>query len=177
MVPYLKKRFAGSLGLILLILAVISGSAFAYWGWGRTDRIVQPIAFNHRAHVTNAQIQCSECHAYYSQGAHSGLPNADTCMACHSDALTKSPEEAKLREGFQRGNPPVFRKLFHLPAHVYYSHRRHVVLGKLECIRCHGQIADTEAPPLRPLVRISMDFCTGCHTQSKVTNDCKSCHR
>jgi hypothetical protein len=98
-------------------------------------------------------------------------------MACHSEALTKSTEEAKLREETQRGNPPVFRKLFHLPPHVYYSHRRHVVLGKLECVNCHGQIANTQTPPSRPLVQISMDFCTGCHAASKVTNDCKACHR
>ncbi len=170
------KRPAGALGITLVILAALTGGAFAYWNWDR-GRIVQPIAFNHRAHVANAQIQCSECHAYYSQGAHSGLPGADVCMACHSDALTKSPEEARLRQSFERGNPPVFKKLFHLPAHVFYSHRRHAVLGKLECARCHGQIADTVAPPTRPLVQISMDFCIGCHTQSNVTIDCKSCHR
>jgi hypothetical protein len=169
------RTFVVPLGF--LVLLVFCGSAYTYWRWSRNDRITQPIAFNHRAHITNAQLQCSDCHPYYSKGARSGLPSADVCMTCHSDALTKSPEEAKLREESQRGNPPVFRKLFHLPPHVYYSHRRHVVLGKLECVQCHGQIADTVTPPTSPLVRISMDFCTGCHTQLKVTNDCKACHR
>lgn len=169
------KPLAVFLGVVVLL--AICGSAYAYWRWSRNDLIIQPIAFNHRVHITNAQLQCSDCHAYYSRGAHSGLPSADVCMACHSEALTKSTEEAKLREETQRGNPPVFRKLFHLPPHVYYSHRRHVVLGKLECVNCHGQIANTQTPPSRPLVQISMDFCTGCHAASKVTNDCKACHR
>ena len=166
-----------TLVLPLGFMILICGGAFAYWRTTSNTRVAQPIAFNHRAHVSNAQIECSECHAYYSKSVHSGLPAADVCMTCHSETLTKSPEEVKLREESQRGNPPIFRKLFHLPPHVYYSHRRHVVLGKLECVRCHGEIADTVVPPERPLVRISMDFCTGCHSRSKVTNDCKSCHR
>lgn len=169
------RTFGALLGPAILLM--LCGSAYAYWRWGMNHRVVQPIMFSHRAHVAAAQIACSECHAYYSQGVHSGLPSADLCMTCHSDALTKSLEEAKLREEFQRGNPPVFRKLFHLPPHVYYSHRRHVVLGKLECVRCHGLIADTVSPPTRPLIQVSMDFCTGCHKESKVTNDCKACHR
>lgn len=167
-------RYLGSLGFIVLL---ISATGYAYRTWTRVDRIEQPIAFNHRAHVASAQIECSQCHAYFSQGAHSGLPDAEVCMACHSESLTQNPEEAKLRDTFQRGQPIVFRKLFHLPPHVYYSHRRHVVLGKLECAGCHGDIANSESPPSRPLVRISMNFCLECHSRSNITNDCKSCHR
>ncbi len=172
----LRKLKIQSPAIIFLILAVISGTGYAYWR-SLPDRIVQPIAFNHRTHITNAQLGCSDCHIYYSRGARSGLPDGEACMTCHTDAVTKSPEEAKLRETYQQGRPIVFRKLFHLPEHVYYSHRRHVVLGKLECVHCHGKIADTDSPPSRPLVNISMDFCTGCHEREKVTNDCKSCHR
>jgi hypothetical protein len=89
----------------------------------------------------------------------------------------QEPRRSQAARGIPTRQPAGFPKLFYLPPHVYYSHRRHVVLGKLECVRCHGGIADTISPPTRPLVQISMDFCTGCHNQSKVTNDCKSCHR
>ncbi|HYK87532.1 MAG TPA: cytochrome c3 family protein [Acidobacteriota bacterium] len=161
------------IGMVLVTAILISGSAYAIWNW--SSRVQQPIQFNHRKHA--AQMECSACHVYYSQGAHSGLPDADVCSACHSDAIGKSPEEAKLRSLLAEGKPLAFRKLFHLPDHVYYSHRRHVVLGKLECVRCHGGIADTEAPPSRPLVNITMDYCVQCHERSKVTTDCNSCHR
>ena len=74
-------------------------------------------------------------------------------------------------------SPPAFRKLFRLPDHVYYSHRRHVTVAKLPCERCHGAIADTTAPPSRPLVRVGMATCTGCHTRVSVRTDCTDCHR
>ena len=172
-----KPKTIGSIMVAVAAVLLITTGAFAYRSWKRSGEIVQPIAFNHQAHSDKAQIECSECHAHFSKGAHSGLPTSEVCMTCHADALTKSPEEEKLRRLVQEGRPVVFRKLFHLPSHVYYSHRRHVVLGKLECKQCHGEIAHTQIPPSRPLVAISMDFCTDCHKQAKVTNDCKSCHR
>lgn len=177
MKQFIKRLSLRILVLVAVILTVVTASGYAYRNWIGAERIQQPIAFNHRAHVADAQIDCVECHANFSKGAHSGLPDVDVCMTCHSEAVTQSSEEAKLREQFERKQPVIFRKLFHLPRHVYYSHRRHVVLGKLECARCHGEIANTQAPPSRPLVEMTMDFCIDCHTRFKVTNDCKSCHR
>ncbi len=170
-------RFSRYRESLVLFFVAATASSYAYWNLKGGGQILQPIAFNHRAHVENAQIECAECHAHFSQGAHSGLPGADVCMTCHSDPLTESPEEKKLRNLVEQRQPIVFSKLFRLPEHVYYSHRRHVVLGKIECARCHGDIAKTSAPPSRPLVQISMDFCTKCHLKAKVSNDCKSCHR
>lgn len=172
-----KNRVPRHLGSLILIVLLVTVTAYAYRSWKRADRIEQPLAFSHRTHAANAQIECAQCHPYFSQGARSGLPDSEVCVACHAEALTQSPEETKLRDSFQRNQPIVFRKLFHLPTHVYYSHRRHVVLGKLECATCHGDIANSESPPLRPLVQVSMDFCVKCHARSNVTNDCKACHR
>jgi hypothetical protein len=158
---------------LLVMSALISGSASAVRYW--RERVVQPIQFSHREHTN--QMECSACHTLYTQGAHSGLPDAGLCSICHATAMGKSSEEAKLVKMLADGKPLVFKKLFHLPAHVYYSHRRHAVLGKIECARCHDGIADTVVPPERPLVKITMDFCLDCHQKSKVTTDCKSCHR
>jgi len=60
---------------------------------------------------------------------------------------------------------------------VFYSHRRHVVVAKIPCETCHGAIARTSAPPARPLVKIRMKFCIGCHQRRNVTVDCIACHR
>jgi hypothetical protein len=160
-------------GTVVAMLTLMIGSAYTVRNW--RDRVVQPIQFNHRKHA--AQMECSACHTYYTLGAHSGLPDESTCSICHATALTKSPEEAKLLKMLAEGKPVVFKKLFHLPEHVYYSHRRHAVLGKLECTQCHDGIANTEVPPAQPLVKITMNFCLDCHQKSKVTTDCKSCHR
>jgi len=142
-----------------------------------SEAVEQPIQFNHRKHTTDLGLDCSTCHEYYATGAHSGLPALATCLTCHDPAVTDSRQEARLVELSHEDPPPVFRKLFRLPNHVYYSHRRHVVVAKLPCETCHGGIADTAAPPPRPLVRITMSTCTDCHAERHVSTDCTGCHR
>jgi hypothetical protein len=60
---------------------------------------------------------------------------------------------------------------------VYFSHRRHVGIGKLECGACHGDIAVSQHPPSRALVRITMEFCLDCHRAKGQSLDCVACHR
>lgn len=137
----------------------------------------QPIAFSHRKHVAGLGLECSVCHEHYATGAHSGLPTLATCLGCHEEPLTDSAAEKELRALAKGARPPAFEKLFRLPDHVYYSHRRHVTVARLECETCHGAIADSEAPPSRPLVRITMDTCLGCHAIKGVNTGCAHCHR
>lgn len=139
--------------------------------------VVQPIQFNHQKHVKGAGIDCSVCHQYYAEHQHSGLPDLSVCMTCHQQPVTKSPEERKLIALAASPSPPAFQKLFRLPDHAYYSHRRHVTVARLPCDTCHGAIADSTTPPSRPLVRVTMATCTGCHTRVSVRTDCTDCHR
>jgi hypothetical protein len=96
---------------------------------------------------------------------------------CHSEPLTESPEERRIFELAEAGKDDVFKKLFRLADHTFYTHRRHVVVAKLECQTCHGDIATTTSPPERPQVRISMEFCLDCHERSGASSDCTGCHR
>lgn len=143
----------------------------------RWPEVTQPIAFNHQKHTKDLGLGCDFCHKYYLTGRHSGLPDAKTCAMCHIAPLGKSPEAAKLTEILKSGKPLVFKKLFRLPDYVFYSHRRHVGIAKLECTTCHDGIADTQVPPTRPLVKIRMQFCLDCHESKGVTTDCTACHR
>lgn len=141
------------------------------------ERVAQPIAFDHRKHTKELELECSTCHEYYATAAHSGLPALETCLGCHGEALTDSPEEKKLLALAGQTPEPVFRKLFRLPDHVYYSHRRHVTDAGIACETCHGDIAATSVPPARPLRRITMDTCVDCHARKSVKTDCGNCHR
>lgn len=172
-----KRAVPRVLAAMAVGIAVITVSVYAIQRWNRQDEVWQPIAFNHRIHTTEVGLSCGDCHEYFSTGPRSGLPSVETCTACHSEALTESPEEARLLELYRNGKPVVFRKLFHLPPDIYYSHRRHAVLGEIPCAECHGDIENSLSPPSRPLVTISMEFCTDCHVRSRVTEDCKACHR
>jgi predicted CXXCH cytochrome family protein len=166
----------------LFIGAIVALSAAAGYAGGRaafrpSRSVAQPIAFSHEKHAGELEIDCAMCHELYETGAHAGLPTLATCQVCHFEPLSESPEEQKLFELAEAGQDDVFRKLFRLPDHTFYTHRRHAVVAEIECRTCHGAIAETSSPPERPLVRISMDFCLDCHERSGASSDCTSCHR
>ncbi len=163
------------IGVFTLAIAA-AGFAAGRIAFATGGPVAQPVQFNHQKHVKDNGLECPVCHEYYTTGKHSGLPSLTTCQGCHQEALTKSPEEDKLRNLFAITPQPQFKKLFRLPDHAYYSHRRHVAVAGLQCETCHGRIADTTAPPRYPLVRITMATCTGCHEGKKVSTDCTSCH-
>ena len=139
--------------------------------------VPQPVAFNHLKHTKDLGLDCQLCHQQVSTGAHAGLPDATTCTMCHLAPQGTSAEAARVSALLTAGDPLRFNKLFRLPSHVYYTHRRHVAIAQLDCRTCHGEIATTERPPGRPLVRIDMGFCLDCHRTKGQSVDCVSCHR
>lgn len=142
-----------------------------------TPRVVeQPIAFNHRIHVQDVGLACTDCHPFYESETFSGLPEADTCAMCHEEAQGESSEESKLLGLLSAGGRLEWRPLFAQPAHVFYSHSRHVTVAGIECDQCHGLIAESETPP-RKVEILSMDACIDCHQQQQAGIDCTDCHR
>lgn len=43
----------------------------------------QPIAYSHRLHAGELEIDCNYCHGAAEHGRHAGIPSADVCMNCH----------------------------------------------------------------------------------------------
>lgn len=137
----------------------------------------QPIAFGHRRHTQDLKLECELCHPDVRTGAHPGLPTLDVCAMCHQVPRGPTREAARVTELVTQGQSVTFRKLFSLPPHVFYTHRRHVGIADLPCAQCHGAIALTTRPPRRPLVRIRMAVCLDCHRRMGQTTDCVACHR
>ncbi len=48
----------------------------------------QPIAFSHRLHAGELQVQCLYCHSGAEKSRHAGIPAAGTCMNCHRVVTT-----------------------------------------------------------------------------------------
>src|SRR5207253_1929054 len=44
---------------------------------------VQPIAYSHRLHAGEMQIQCQYCHFGADKSRHAGVAPASVCMNCH----------------------------------------------------------------------------------------------
>jgi hypothetical protein len=140
--------------------------------WGG---VKQPIAFNHKIHAEN-DLECLDCHPYFQEHASSGKPSIETCSSCHEEALGESKKEKKIVEYVNSGKEVEWQRLYRVPEDVFFSHRRHVVLGNIECKICHGDIGESSKPPSKP-IRITMKNCMQCHEEKDVTNDCISCHR
>ena len=168
----LKSRRA-----LLSLFGLLFTLGFGAWLRGQWTGVSQPIAFPHKTHIEKAGMGCEDCHPGVKTSFHAGLPGLDLCLNCHESPQGNSKEEAKIRALAKISPRPTFAKLFRFPNHVFYSHRRHVGLAKLECAGCHGAIAGTLKPPTHPLKKISMDFCLDCHRLKGATTDCIACHR
>ncbi|MFB3884718.1 MAG: cytochrome c3 family protein [Thermodesulfobacteriota bacterium] len=159
------------------LLGLAAGSLFLFLmiGSGFGSRTGQPILFNHKKHVEQG-MECITCHPYFKEQNFSGLPTIQICLECHKEPVTKSPEEEKIRQFFREKKEIPWKRIYEQPDHVFFSHRRHVVLGKLPCQTCHGEIGQSERPPVKPWVKMTMKRCMDCHARNKVTNDCLACH-
>jgi hypothetical protein len=150
---------------------------YLLFGWALSgDPSRQPIRYNHAVHVANG-LDCVDCHAGARDAVRATLPGIDTCLMCHGEAVTESAEEEKIRAFAAAGADIPWRQITRVPVHVFFSHRRHVAGGELECGDCHGPMETRTEPPQRPFRAMTMDTCMECHEQKEVRNDCNDCHR
>jgi hypothetical protein len=158
-----------------------------YYDW-RTQKGYkpeQPIKFSHKLHAGDNEIDCKYCHNSVEKSRHAGIPTVNICMNCHK-GIQKGPqyddkEIAKIYQasGFDpanptkwdpndktRQNPIAWIKVHNLPDHVYFNHSQHVVVGKIECATCHGDVKSmTVAEQKAPL---TMKWCIECHRKTEV---------
>jgi hypothetical protein len=98
-------------------------------------------------------------------------------MTCHSQPMTESPEEEKIRQFAKQNQPLPWQQVNQLPKHVYFSHRTHAVSKGIACTVCHGAMDKATVPPQAPLMKWKMDTCLACHKKSNAIQDCDGCHR
>ncbi|MFQ5720482.1 MAG: cytochrome c3 family protein [Acidobacteriota bacterium] len=141
----------------------------------------QPIAFSHRLHIYNG-VTCTVCHPGAQDGRRAGLPTVRTCQGCHEDVLYESAEEAEIRRTVQSGTELNWFQVTRMQPYVYFSHKRHVRLGRLRCRQCHGDVESWDHPPRVAAIRLTgrpgMATCISCHETSIAdASDCLLCHR
>ncbi len=170
----MKSRLSVVLAGVLGLLVLVTGGVALAWVY---RPLSQPLAFNHRLHIEDAGMECTDCHLYVLTGSRATIPNIEVCVDCHEETSTESATEARLVEHVQAKTLIPWQKVNRVPDHVLFSHRRHAAIGKIECATCHGAVAERSTPVSRPAVDLSMDACQECHRQSGVSNDCLLCHR
>jgi len=150
---------------------------FCIGGCSDQKSFSQPIAYNHKKHIEEVELGCFDCHVQALTHQKASIPNIGYCRNCHEEAMTDSKEEEKL-VGYIKNNQPIpWVQVHRVPDHAYFSHRRHVSLGKIACQDCHGDVNNMTLPFSKPNIPIKMKFCIRCHESKQVTTDCAACHR
>jgi len=165
----------------------------------------QPIAYSHRLHAGEMQIQCQYCHFGADKSRHAGIPPASVCMNCHkfmtaplgavraedeaAEAEKRAPrpvvsaELRKLYDAVNTATPIAWNRIHSLPDFVYFDHRPHVNAG-VACQQCHGPVETMER--VRQVSDLTMGWCVNCHRDSNRTGvaghainaslNCSTCH-
>ena len=76
----------------------------------------QPIAFSHKVHAGQYEIECKYCHTGAARGKQASIPSTNICMNCHSVAKKDQPEIVKLRDYYESGKPIEWNRV-HKVAH------------------------------------------------------------
>jgi cytochrome c2 len=141
----------------------------------------QPIKFSHKIHAGDNAIQCVYCHSGAEKSKTAGVPSVNVCMNCHKGiSETANPgskeEIAKIyaaagwdpAKGAYTGvqKPILWNKVHVLPDFVFFPHNQHVMVGKVECETCHGDVKKmTTVEQFSPL---TMGWCINCHRTTEV---------
>lgn len=150
------------------------------------------IRFNHRLHVRDLKLACTDCHrraATSTQSSDSLLPAPTRCDGCHKsdhrdlNLVTSSGGDfigdcAYCHIGYQAemGNR-VARQQMPAP-HLKFSHQAHA-RRNIGCAQCHGQVQNIELATRDQLP--TMRGCFGCHqmpepARGEASGECTSCH-
>ena len=135
--------------------------------------IVQPIAFSHRLHVTDKQIDCLYCHSTAERSLNAGMPAVRKCFGCHDHIIPMHQEIQKLRAFRDSGEPLAWVRVFYSPNHAFFPHYRHLGKG-VRCQECHGEI---ETVDRLHKVTVYMGFCLDCHQKRNAPITCTACHQ
>ncbi|MFC2175646.1 cytochrome c3 family protein [Bacteroidota bacterium] len=167
-------------GLVLLL-------TFLRWGFGELLTVgvytgykpTQPIAFSHKIHAGQNGINCVYCHTSAEKGKTAGIPSLNVCMNCHSyvsEGPSGTEEIAKIyaaldydpdtRKYGDNPKPVEWVRVHNLTDLSYFNHSQHVVVGKIECQKCHGPIE--EMAVVEQHSPLTMGWCINCHRETSV---------
>ncbi len=162
--------FASLLFTAIVLKTVIDGlfSIGIQEGYAPT----QPIAFSHKLHAGQYEIECNYCHTGVLKGKSASIPSANICMNCHSaivkvgDSDQPSTEIQKIYDAIENDQPIEWIRVHNLPDLSYFNHAQHVAVGGVECETCHGPIQEMEV--VRQHSNLTMGWCIDCHRQTEV---------
>jgi cytochrome c553 len=126
----------------------------------------QPIAFSHKLHAGQYQINCNYCHTGVYKGKLATIPSVNICMNCHGEIKRESPEIQKIYKAIETDTPIEWVRVHNLPDLAYFNHAQHANVGQVQCQTCHGEIEKMEVVEQRS--SLTMGWCIDCHRKTEV---------
>lgn len=132
----------------------------------------QPIAFSHKIHAGQYEIDCKYCHTGVTKGKNATIPSLNVCMNCHnqikSGTTTGEAEIGKIVRAFNENKPIEWIRVHNLPDLAYFNHAQHVNVGNIECVTCHGPVQEMDV--VRQHSLLTMGWCIDCHRKTDVNS-------
>lgn len=166
-------------GFIFLVIFVVAALGFkavinGLYGIGIQQGYApkQPIAFSHKIHAGQYEIDCKYCHVGVMKGKNATIPSVNICMNCHNQiragATTGEGEIAKIVAAWDNKKPIEWVRIHNLPDLAYFNHAQHVNVAGVECQTCHGPIETMDV--VRQHSLLTMGWCIDCHRKTDVNS-------
>jgi len=130
----------------------------------------QPIAFSHYIHAGQNKIDCKYCHFSVTLSKYAGFPSPQLCMNCHNVVRqgkhSGTAEIEKIYKAIETGKSIEWVRVHNLPDHAYFNHAQHIIVGKLDCTECHGEVAKMDR--IHQVNNLGMGWCIQCHRTREV---------
>jgi mono/diheme cytochrome c family protein len=162
---YKSSALRGIVGVVVALALLYAGvqSVMAV-GLTQGYQPTQPIAFSHKLHAGENNINCAYCHTSVYKGKSANIPSANICMNCHSQIKTESPEIKKIYRAIERKQPVQWVRVHNLPDLAYFNHSQHTQVGGIQCQTCHGPIQNMEV--VYQYSALTMGWCINCHRET-----------
>ena len=128
----------------------------------------QPIAFSHKIHAGQYEIDCNYCHTGVNISKSANIPSVNICMNCHNAIETDKPEIQKILTAYEENKPIEWVRVHNLPDLSYFNHSQHVKVGGIECETCHGPIKEMDV--VYQYSELTMGWCINCHRETDVNS-------
>lgn len=159
------------LGALVAFIALGAFSTFIvvqarHLGFNQGYAPDQPVAFSHKKHAGNLEIDCQYCHFGADKGRHAVIPPTALCLNCHSMIKTQSPEIKKLQNAVDSGENIQWVKVNHYPDFAYFNHAQHVNVAGVSCQKCHGAVETMDIYHQKE--KLAMGWCIECHRENGI---------
>jgi mono/diheme cytochrome c family protein len=173
--PITLGTFTSSRGFIFVVAFVVAALGFkavinGLYSVGVQQGYApkQPIAFSHRIHAGQYEIDCKYCHTGVMKGKNANIPSPNICMNCHnqikSGTNTGEDQIKIIADAYANNKPIEWVRIHNLPDLAYFNHSQHVNVGGVECQTCHGPIQEMDV--VRQHSLLTMGWCIDCHRKT-----------